>query len=280
MITELTEEQKNQLKVYRDKGIAAGIDTTPISGAEVRTVVEGLYEHILQKDMPRLEIHLSPHTAWQAVKDHAGEEMEYVPPYIEGHLDSYFFSYYDYMHEVLGVEYDCMPAYEALRGALKIGHLYPMEDVCIISLKPVEIHMVSDKYHCETGPAVLYGDGEALYMLNGVNVPKWLVMTPRKELEALKFATIKNVEVRREFVRKIGVERLVEQLNCEVLDKEDDYELLLVDLGGETGKWPYLKMKNPSIDVWHVEAVGEGISTVANALTWRNQTTERPTELT
>ena len=58
------------------------------------------------------------------------------------------------------------------------------------------------------------------------------------------------------------------------------YELLEVDLKGQTGAWPYLKMRNPSIPVWHLEAVARECKTVADALTFRNGTSVRPEFLT
>lgn len=123
--------------------------------------------------------------------------------------------------------------------------------------------------HNDCGPALI-SDLENLYFLHGVLVPQWLVDTPAEELDPLLFAKQQNVEVRREFVRKIGVERLCAKLGTKVLDKRGDYELHLVDLKGETGAWPYLKMRNPSIGVYHMEAVPKECDTVEKALNFRN----------
>ena len=41
--------------------------------------------------------------------------------------------------------------------------------------------------------------------------------------------------------------------------------MLLLDVGADA-PWPYLKMINPSTDEIHVEAVGEGVKTVTEAL--------------
>jgi hypothetical protein len=43
-----------------------------------------------------------------------------------------------------------------------------------------------------------------------------------------------------------------------------------VDLKGTTGLWPYLKMRNPSIGVYHMEAVKKSCRTVHEALVFRN----------
>jgi hypothetical protein len=105
-------------------------------------------------------------------------------------------------------------------------------------------------------------------MLNGVRVPQWLAETPADKLGVKKIAKIDNAEVRREFVRKVGIDRLCYGLKAEVIDSKGDYELLLLDIGDKV-KRPYLKMKNPSIGCWHVEGVPPGTKTVDEANKWR-----------
>jgi hypothetical protein len=119
--------------------------------------------------------------------------------------------------------------------------------------------------------AVKYRDGWGVHALNGVRVPEWIVMTPAEKIDCHEFSKISNAEVRREFVRKVGVERLMVKLGSKMLDKQGDYELHSIPLGGRTGDWPYLKMLNPSIGVWHVEAVSKKCDTVEKALNFRNQ---------
>jgi len=79
-------------------------------------------------------------------------------------------------------------------------------------------------------------------------------------------------------VRKIGIDRICYKLGT-AIDKQGDYELLLIDIGDER-KRPYLKMLNPSIGTWHVEGVHPHCKTVEQALNWRNQTEEKPEVLT
>lgn len=125
--------------------------------------------------------------------------------------------------------------------------------------------------HRVDGPAV-ESDIEDLFFLNGVFVSEWLVMTPAHKLNAKELTTRKelkeNVEVRREFVRKIGIERCLNVLGWKVLSTVGTYEL------GETmvGESPrrYLKMLNPSVNgVWHLEAVHPSCENVQEAINWR-----------
>jgi len=119
-------------------------------------------------------------------------------------------------------------------------------------------------------------------MLNGVNVGERIASAKAEDLNPAEFAKIENVEIRREFVRKVGIERIVSKIGAKTIDKAGDgeYELLSVDLGGSVGVWPYLKKRNRSIGCYHLEAVDRACSTVESAIKWRNQATTYPSQLT
>ena len=164
--------------------------------------------------------------------------------------------------------------------AQQCGWWLPYSDAAIVSEKPVALHLnARGQLHSESGPAVLYRDGWAIWALNGVRVPQYIVETPSYRLNPQTVLRETNVEVRREIVRKVGVERLCEALNATVLDAWGNYELLNLDLR-DGRRRPYLKMKNPSIGVFHIEGVAPSCRTVQEALVWRNGTDERPVVLT
>ena len=121
-------------------------------------------------------------------------------------------------------------------------------------------------------------DGFAIYALNGVRVPRVLVVTPAAELPAKMAVEEKNVEIRREIIRKIGIERLCTDLGAKVLNKRYGYELIELKLG-DSRRRPYLKMSNPSIDAIHVEGVHPDCKTVEEALKWRNQSDILPANI-
>jgi hypothetical protein len=173
------------------------------------------------------------------------------------------------MFKELKIDNPVKEKYEAYKETTKISLVYPLDNICIVCKKPTEIHMKEGRLHNDGDMSVKYEDGWGIYSLNGVSVPEWLALEKWNKIDPLEFAKIDNAEVRREFVRKVGIERIVEKCGSEVLDKQGDYELILVDLKGETGKHPYLKMKNPSIGVWHLECVDKTCQTVQDALNWR-----------
>ena len=130
--------------------------------------------------------------------------------------------------------------------------------------------------HCDGGPALVattQEEGEKRvwewYFLNGVRVPKEIATTPAEKLDPRLLLETDNAEVRREIVRKIGIERVCKALNAKVIDRKGDYELLLLDLR-DGRKRPYLKMRNPSLGVYHIEGVHPSCNTVVEALRWRN----------
>ena len=133
--------------------------------------------------------------------------------------------------------------------------------------------------HKDLGPAVEWSTGTYQYYLNGVLCPKDVVMNKAENIDPHIVITERNAEVRREIVRKIGLERLCNTLDAKCIDKQENYELLVLNLK-DGQRRPFLKMVNPSIGVYHIEGVPPNIATVQQALKWRNGTNETPIQLT
>jgi hypothetical protein len=151
---------------------------------------------------------------------------------------------------------------------------WPYENLCVISERPILVRMrewSGNRYrlHCENGPALAFSDGWKVYALNGVRVPSEIVETPAAKLDPYLLLRERKAEIRREIVRKIGIERVLSELNTEILDERNGYQLLILDLQDGRRK-PYLKMLNPSERTWHIEGVHPYCKTVAEALEWRN----------
>ena len=143
------------------------------------------------------------------------------------------------------------------------------DKVAAISDRPEQLHRnTTGSLHCDGGPSITWRDGWKLWHLNGVPVEPWLAETRAEDIDPRKIADIANAEVRREFVRKIGLERIAYKCQAETLDTMGDYALLRIDVG-QGRKWTYLKMLNPSIGLWHVEGVPLECRTVEEALHFR-----------
>ena len=224
---------------------------------------------------------------WSQVGSQVWSQIESrVKPFIPQYLLSvYNSSYFAWVDAILSIGCKLQPDVLRLFGiyadSSRVNAIYPLDEFCIISEHPTSIHTNVSGLHRDGGPALEWADHLCdIYALNGVRVPEWLAVQRDTDIDPMMFAKLDNAEVRREFVRKIGIERIAHALGGKTLDTQGTYSLIEIDLGGETGKWPYLKMLNPSIGVWHLECVDRTCRTVDAALNFRNQTTIRPEVLT
>lgn len=295
-ITQLTPEQEAQIPEYVTKYVGIGLNTERIDPAKAEEFALRLYA-FLKREPPTVICTEGINSAWEttvlcaiaqdqnisfkeAKEKHSDEvsKITFVEPFFDGQFCASYVGWFNYMKSI-GVKIDAETfVYE---DATQFGPIWAMEKYCIFSDRMLECHRnAAGQLHKNGGPAVKYVDGTAVYFLNGVSVPQWLAESDDHSLDPKQFATIQNVEVRREFIRKVGVDRICLELGSKIVDKAEGYELHVIDLGGETGAWPYLKMKNPSIDAWHMECVDKSCTTVAQALEFRNQSTLKPEQLT
>ena len=198
-------------------------------------------------------------------------KLEYIDTYSWCQHDINLIAYYKYYNKYGLLPYDknfkIFDIWYDL--ACSCGWCYTFENMVFVCEKPSELHLNSQgQLHKNGDMALKYSDGYGLYILNGVNVTKELVITPAEKLNSNLLLKEKNAEIRREIVRKIGIKKVCKDLKSQCIDKKGNYELLMLDLGDR--KRPYLKMLNPSIGTYHIEGVEPQISTVEDALIWRN----------
>ena len=209
---------------------------------------------------------------WTNLRDNLGDNLRdnLNTSYLWGNMESYWISYYTYPERYLNINYKEYSKILVLWDNLckSCGWWYSFDKICFISDRPKEIHKKGIQLHNESGPTLSYRDGYALWFLNGVDVGEKIVMTPFDKLDPSLILKEKNAEVRRELVRKIGIERVCEKLGAQCIDRQGNYELLLLDLNDGRTR-PYLKMLNPSIGIYHIEGVATECRTVEQALNFR-----------
>jgi len=204
-------------------------------------------------------------SVWASVRDSVRDS---VWDSVFGAHDAHWLAFYGYMRDELDIT-----ACDRLGGlfdlALHCGWWIPYRHVCILQHRHSELHRnAQGQLHRDGGPAVVYRDGWSIWALNGVRVPQWIAED--RDLDPKRISEIDNAQVRAEFVRKVGVERLCHALGATVIDASGSYELLLLDIGDGVPR-EYLKMLNPSVpELWHIEGVMPGIRNVQAALNWRN----------
>jgi len=281
MITSLTEAQVKQMQEYANKRIGLGHSTQQFTKETADPIIRNLYKHILLKSEPE-EILLfpSPLSLWKHIQSVVGSKIPFVWSYLAGSFDANIFAYYDYCIEVLHVEIpeEFLTKYHYWKQTHILGPIYPFDDVCLVSQLPTVCSIKDGKLHNEKGPAIAYSDGLEIWALNGIIMKKEHVQTPWNKLNVSDAIKETNLEVRRELVRKIGIERIVKELGAKTLDTKGNYELLELKVGAN--RRPFLKMLNPSIGTYHIEGVPPNTKTVEDALEFRNGTKEDPVILT
>ena len=206
----------------------------------------------------------------------------HIPTYFEGQAEIHRIAHFCFFQDYLGVKYP--PRLARQLSLLKdisssCFWWWPFKEIVVLSERPCEVHLKDGQLHKEGGPALKFPSGWTIYSLNNVHVSKQIATKPWNELDPNLILTEKNAEVRREIVKKVGIERICEELGAKCIDRMGNYELLLLDLQ-DGRKRPFLKMRNPSIGIYHIEGVPPEIRTVRQALSWRNNSTEPPSILT
>jgi len=302
MIEELTVEQVALMDVVVKEYEQAVFDGNDSYDLDLIKTSMAFFYKLAELDAPEVVVCTSPLNLARESGLKPGETYDWFGC----GYDSGWTAFYDYF-ERIGVEYDKEWGFEGWKEfILKSGVFATVmrEGTSYVSIKPILVmRNETGDLHCETGPAIAWRDGYEEYFLNGVAVGKELVMTPAEKIDPKIVLKEQNAEVRREIVRKVGIDILCARLNAKVLDSkkvaynqafsaaspevaditasglDSEYELLSLDLGDGRER-PYLKMMNPSIGVWHVEGVHPDCQTVDAALAWRNQTEEQPDTLT
>ena len=186
-----------------------------------------------------------------------------------GQHDSNWLAFYDYFKEVCGLDSETQKLFGIFQISRNAGWWLPHENICWISERHNVLNRNSDgRLHCMDGMALAYPDGWGIYALNGVRMKPEYVLTKTEDMTPEMVMKEENVDVRRELVRKFGVDRL--KSFGKKMDSVGDYELLdMSKIFTSVDYAPHLLMKNPSIGVYHLEGVGQECKTVEHAINWR-----------
>jgi hypothetical protein len=274
MIESLTPEQEAKMPQYVAKWIEKG-STTEQCTLEDAQIDFALFQKLVLKKNPAPVILVkSPREANLKIKElyfKSEDKMQCFYPYFDCQYWAGWFAFYEFMEKELGIVYPNKAEYDAMCACSKYGMVYPLDDICIVVQPPTIIRKNERGLHCENGPALSYGGDNEIYALNGVVMPKEYILTKSTDIKTIDILKETNVEIRRELIRKVGLEQVFEQLPHKLLDAKGNYELYSINLSDEVNDARFLKMINPSIGVFHIEGVAPEISNVADALKWRNQ---------
>ena len=301
-ITQLTPENEAAKADYIKKWIAIGRSTERLDYDETVDIVHNIQTELLGRKKTPVIIIDNPVLAWigchYAVNGTPVNELmskiegfirgedkieitSFVSPFIDGSFSASLFSFYDYMFNELKVpiEPDILRKYKIWENSTKLGMVFPLDDVCFVSQKPLSIKVnEKNEIHADAnGPAIEYAGHYApnVWALDGTVVPQELAETPHHKMSIEQYNDLKNADHRMAFVKKFGVERMLELGekvdSYEAYNKEwwtkSEYELWdLKVLFPGVNYAPHLKMLNQTTKVWHVEAVSPKCRDLAQAI--------------
>ena len=305
-IENLTEEQTSKFPQYVKKWIEIGINTDMPDKESTKKIVNSFRELIgMSHENVPLVMTKNPIEAWVVCclwelgikAENLLDEMKAVfngnpkghdipeasLPYQTGSFFVSVFSFYDYMLEELKIpiDKDLYVKYKKWEQTSQIGCIYPLKDISVLCDKPITIK-INEKnvLHCDGGPALEYaGEGDfKTYALNGVIVPEYLAITPSSQLDISLYSKETNADVKAEFVRKIGIEKMLEHGELEDTytnyDKKEydwwyksEYQLWnMKNLFPSLERAPFVKMLNPTTKIWHMEGVSPECKNLTDAI--------------
>lgn len=108
----------------------------------------------------------------------------------------------------------------AWRDALKCHCWQPRDGLVIMARQHAELHRDNrGRLHNPTGPAWAWKDGTAIYALEGIVVPDWVIKDPDPEKFLIKLA---NAEQRRVAFANYGWEKAIQRLGMHPIDVNPD----------------------------------------------------------
>ena len=217
-------------------------------------------------------------SVWASVWDSVRASVEAsVWDFTYGQHDSEVCAFYEYFRNVLSLKNQT----EKITGLFALAHacgwILPYQNAWFVAARPGELHRNGvGQLHHDGGYAISYPDGWGVYSLNGVRVPEWLAVTQANGLDGNKLTDISNAEVRREFIREVGMEKILADTKAKPVSEGIDANgnpLKLYALPGmnSSNSRMYLHMINGTLpNISHLEAVHPDCDSVESAMKYRD----------
>jgi hypothetical protein len=282
-MSELTESQKEQLPIYRDKWIEIGTNTDPIDEDRAREAIRLLYECGDQTPPSNVMFFESP----KQIIDH----LKTLPPFksrsnsdllqlfIYGQHDASWLTYYDYLKGVVYEEDEGKLA-GLIACAKQCGWIVPLKDHCFVSAKLAHVRYNADgQIHAEKSPALEYPDGWGVAVFQGQQIPlKWLENPP----SASEMLSWPNVDQRQAGCELLGWHNILEELDSVSIDKHENPEigeLLKVTMvdpedSSETSEELFLRYRCPTQRTFATLVTDSQAQTAQQAQNWMQQIPE------
>lgn len=230
MLKELTPEQKAAMPEVVREWTAIGLSTAKVDRAVAEAAIAEVYrcggltppETIVWCGSPMAMIREVNRVLDAYPNENKGAARPNVSDCTYGSQEASWLAFYSFFRERCGLvkETDKLSGLFAL--ARSCGWILPYEYVCFASERPSVIKTdVQGRTHCVDGPAIAFPNGDALYYVNGVEVPEeWI--TERDTLDPRLALTHPNLEQRACVARIVGWNRVLTSLSLRVIDDSRD----------------------------------------------------------
>lgn len=217
-IEQLTPEQEVKKQEYYNKFLKIGLGTNQNPDKKATQKAISKFYTFLKKPKPKFIWVDSPKAALDILNDNGVKEKQYL----WGSQEAYWLAYYLFCRDVLGVKYDKKESlflnyYQTI--AENAGWWFPYEKICLISKLPTIVRVNDRKQlHSFDLPALEYSDGFKVYVMHNVVVEEKFVTTPADKIDVKEVLAESNVEKRLVLLQKIGLHRVMKDLNVKVID--------------------------------------------------------------
>lgn len=198
MIESLTKSQESAIPSYVEKWLSIGLSTERMDREAAIAAAKKAYRLVGLDEPVNFHFTRSPIEAIELIQklDPNATKSDILSNMIYGAHDASWLGFYDFFGTECGIR-DCDKMEGLSDLARNCGWLSVFEDTVVFQEKPIAIRFDDqDRLHCETGPAIEYEDGFAVYSWHGVSIPKeWI--TERDKLTANTALTWENIEQRR-----------------------------------------------------------------------------------
>jgi len=221
----LTEEQEAEgVKRAADEAFEVMVANQPVDFDRAKHDIRVMYEYYKLEPPKEYILAKSPievakmFDSWPDVKSGSLSHIE-----SHGRLDYFSYTFKKYEYDA-GKKID-LNEIETWKNVLSnCFFIYRLEDKMILSDAYCELNwvLINNRFelHKDGGPALAFPDGYKYWSLNGVRVDQEIAETPGEKLDATLMVKEKNVEVRREILRKIGSEIAMKKLGAKVVDSD------------------------------------------------------------
>jgi len=229
IIDKLTPEQEAQLEVYYERWLAIGMSTEPTDLEAAKEALILVYTAAKQEP-PKEILHFTNPMAAAEWEKAEGLSSSGVGSVIYGNHDASWLGFYEYMHEVVGI--DCSELEGLWKLARSCGWCWVYDDKAVITNRPKVLNVDNEgNMHCEDGHAISYGDGEfKLYFWHGVSVEEYIIERP-EEITLELITSERNAEVNRVMIDRYGAGKFMEESNAKPIgDSFNESQLYELDM--------------------------------------------------